>query len=313
MTMLSRVADRLYWMARYLERAENTARLTNAYTHLVMDLPGSTHYGWDVLVGIFDAGPVFNQRYRVFNETNVLRFLASASDNASSIVSSVRAARENVRTTRDVLPEETWELVNELYLYTSEHADRSVGRRNRYEFLEQVINRCQMISGLLLTTLCRDHAYRFIKLGNLLERADMTTRIIDVGVGAIIGGGGEVDPATEPLLWSSLLQSISALGTYRRNIGPVLDPNWAVNFVFKEITLPRSVAFCLRGIRKELKPLRDNAEASRLVASAERKLARFDAQRIDAVQLHQFIDRLQANLSDLNVAILDTWCLPAEH
>ena len=109
MTMLSRVADRLYWMARYLERAEDTARLVSAYNHLVMDIPRGAELGWDVLIRILDADPLFHARPRAANEQNVLRFLIADADNPCSITHSIRAARGNVRTTRDVLPEETWE------------------------------------------------------------------------------------------------------------------------------------------------------------------------------------------------------------
>ena len=150
MIMLSRVAERLYWMARYLERAEDTARLTQSFNHLIMDIPAGSEPGWDILVRILDAEPVFGENHRAFNEQNVLKFLIADEENAGSIHFCIKAARENVRTTRDVLPEEVWEHVNELYLFSMEHAAKSVGRRTRHAFLEQVVTRCQMINGLLV-------------------------------------------------------------------------------------------------------------------------------------------------------------------
>ena len=310
MTMLSRVADRLYWMARYLERAENTARFTSAYTHLVMDLPRGADLGWQVLVDILDAEPTFLERHRVFNEQNVLRFLIADLKHASSISFSIKAARENVRTTRDVLPEETWEHVNELHIMCKDLAEKSVGRRHRYEFLEQIISRCQMINGLLMTTLCRDHPHRFIKLGHLIERADMTTRIIDVGAGAILGRE-DSNPAEDTLLWSTMLQSLSAISAYRHKIGPLVEADSAVNFIFKETSLPRTVAFCLNGILNELKPLKNNEDATKVAESALHKLTRFDAQKKTFEELHQFIDQFQVYLCDLDEAITNTWFLPA--
>ena len=140
MRMLSRVAERLYWMARYLERTEDVARLTQAYTHLIMDIPEGSEPGWEILVQILDATPTFGQHHRVYNEQNVLKFLIADSDNPGSIRSSIKSARENVRTTRDVLPGEAWEQVNELYLYAEEHAEKSFGRRNRHAFLDQIIS-----------------------------------------------------------------------------------------------------------------------------------------------------------------------------
>ncbi len=311
MTMLSRVADRLYWMARYLERAEDTARLTQAYTHLIMDLPVGTELSWDILISILDAQPAYGKRYRVVNEQNVLKFLIADRDNPSSIISSIKVARENVRTTRDVLPEEIWEQMNELLLYADELAEKSVGRRNRHEFLEQVVTRSQTINGQILTSLSRDHAYRFIKMGRLLERADMTTRVIDVGAGAILGRQ-QSNPAIDPLLWASLLQALSAMGAYRRAIGPLAEPQFIVNFVFKEAALPRSVRFCLSGIREELKPLKNNTAALQSVESAYRKVSRFDAQRKTPKQLHDFIDRFQVSLNRLNDDITTTWFMPPQ-
>ncbi|WP_461480727.1 alpha-E domain-containing protein [Porticoccus sp.] len=309
MTMLSRVADRLYWMSRYLERAENTARFTNAYTHLIMDLPQGAELGWQILVDILDAEPVFSKHYRAFNEQNVLRFLIADLSHFSSINFAIKAARENVRTTRDVLPEETWEHVNELHIYCRDVAEKSIGRRHRYEFLEQIISRCQMINGLLMTTLSRDHPHRFIKLGHLMERADMTTRIIDVGAGAILGRDNP-NPAVDTLLWSSMLQSLSAISAYRHKIGPLVEPDPAVNFIFKENSLPRTVTFCLNDILDELEPLKNNRAAKDIAESALRKLARFDAQKMTFAQLHQFIDQFQIYLSQLDETITNTWFLP---
>ncbi|MFV8819229.1 alpha-E domain-containing protein [Haliea sp. E17] len=311
MTMLSRVAERLFWMARYLERAEDTARLTQAYTHLVMDIPEGSEPGWDILVNILDAAPMYTSRFRVYSEQNVLRFLIADPDNSSSIHHSIVAARENVRTTRDVLPEEAWEHVNELYHYSRETSESSIGRRNRHAFLEQVYTRCQMINGLIISTLCRDHAYRFIKLGHLLERADMTTRVIDVGAGALLGEENAKSPVT-PLVWASLLRSLSAMGTYRRTIGPLIEADAVVDFMFCEASLPRSVKFCLDGIRKELTPLHNNKEALRVLESSRRKLTRFNADETQPEKLHQFIDRLQLNLNTLSDSICETWFPPPQ-
>ena len=309
MIMLSRVAERLYWMARYLERAEDTARLTQAYTHLIMDIPAGSEPGWDILVHILDAEPFFRENHRAYSEQNVLKFLMAEEENPGSVHFCIKAARENVRTTRDVLPEEVWEHVNELYLYSQENAAISVGRRNRHYFLEQVITRCQMINGLLMTTLCRDHAYRFIKLGALLERADMTTRVIDVGAGAMLGHE-RLNKAVDPLIWACLLQSLSAMGTYRRTIGPLVEADAVVEFVFRERSLPRSVRFCLDGIRRELVPLKNHEAALKVLDRSRRSLSRFTADTAEREQLHNFIDRFQLELNSLGSEITSTWFTP---
>jgi len=305
-TMLSRVADRLFWMARYLERAEDTARLVHAYTHLVMDIPKGSEPGWDILVRILDAEVKFAEHYRVYNEHNVMKFLIADKDNVGGILSAIHAARENVRTTRDVLPGEIWETVNELYLYAQEHAEKCIGRRNRYQFLETVIARCQMISGMVISTLPRGHAYRFIKLGHLMERADMTTRVIDVGAAALLGDERHRS-TVDPLIWASLLKALSAIGAYRREIGPQVEASAMVNFVLREDTLPRSIKFCLNGIRKELMPLNNNQDALRLVNKARRKLSLFDPQTRSREELHTFIDQFQLLLWHIYRCIDHTW------
>ena len=309
MIMLSRVAERLYWMARYLERAEDTARLTLAYHHLIMDIPRGSEPDWDVLIRILDAAGDFYSRYRAGNEQNVIRYLIAESDSSNSIPFAVASARENVRTTRDVLPEETWEQVNELYIFCQDTAEGAVGRRNRHAFCEEIINRCQMINGSLLGTLNRDHAYRFIKAGHLLERADMITRVVDVGAGDILDREGAF-AAVDPLLWGALLQAMSALGSYRRMIGPLVEKNAVVDFVFSEPTFPRSVRFCLRGIREELGPLKNNKLALRVHERARRRLRRFEADQVTRQELHDFIDNFQLLLSELHLAIQSTWFQP---
>lgn len=306
MSMLSRVADRVYWMARYIERAEDTARLVAAYNHLIMDIPRGSQPDWDVLIRILDADEIFDERFRVRNEQNVLRMLLSEDESPCSIAYVVRAARENARTTRDVLPDEVWELINEMYLFTRDAAEKSIGRRNRQEFLEETIQRAQVVNGVLRSTLCRDHSYRFIKIGQLLERADMTTRIVDVGARDFLEQEN-AQHAIEHLLWGTLLKSLSAFGAYRRLIGPQVEKNDAVDFVFMESTFPRSVRFCIREIREELQQLRNHDLTLKVLDRARRKLRGFEAASFEAPELHQFIDDLQFVINDLHASINATW------
>lgn len=309
MRLLSRVAERLYWLGRYLERAEDTARLTQSFTHLVMDIPQGADLGWNTLVDILDAQPVFEQHYRAYNELNVLSFMIADESNLSGIHQSIRGARENVRTTRDVLPAEMWEHINELYLYSQEYAEKSVGRRNRHQFLDQVQARCQILSGLTITSLSRDNTFRFIALGHLLERADMTTRIIDVGAAMLLEEGRD-RTTVDPLLWGNLLRSVSALNTYLRRVGPLPEAEPVVELVFKEATLPRSLKFCLDSIRRDLSRLNNSEAALRHLERARRRLSRFQAEKTNASELHQFIDRCQLDLNDLHNCISKTWFPP---
>lgn len=306
MTMLSRVAERLYWMARYHERTENMARLTDAYTHLLMDLPEGSEMGWDMLINILDAQSSFEINNRAYSETNVLKFLISDEKNSSSLVSSISAMRENARTTRDAIPELAWEYTNELHQFAQDHADKSIGRRKRYQFLEQVLMSCQQLNGFLLTTLSRDHAYRFIKIGHLLERADMTTRIVDVGA-AVILGREEENSAIDPLLWACLLKALASMSNYRQYVGPVVEPASVADLVFRELAHPRSVVFCLKGIREELVELQESKQVLEALDVVIAEVSRFSFKDKHLPKLHQLIQSVQARMFTLNNMMAERW------
>ncbi len=184
--MLSRVAERMYWAARYLERVENTARLVSVYDNLLFDLPRSVNIGWFNLVVINSGTELFHERYRVQDERNVVKFMLADDTNPSSMLSSLQMLRENIRTARDVLPAEAWELVNELQLYARKNIQQGINRSARHAFLNHVIEGCQGINGLFGSSMSRDAAWDFLRLGCNLERADMTTRLLDAGAAALL-------------------------------------------------------------------------------------------------------------------------------
>ena len=297
--MLSRVVERLYWMARYLERAENTARLINCYNNLIMDIPLGSEPSWTLLVDILDAKDDFQKHYAKQNERNVHKFLTGKASVPCSIPFGIEAARENVRTTRDVLPEEAWEQINELHLFATANANAYSSRRTRLLFLENVIKHCQAISGLLETTQSRDHAYRFIKLGRLIERADMTARTVDVGAGDILDREG-INASIDPILWGALLEAVSGKSAYRRTVGPIVDKEAIVEFLFNAEDFPRSVMFCLTEMRRELGSLPNRDETITSVDRIRRKLRRANPSRKSRPELHKFIDSLQLGLIQVN-------------
>ncbi len=304
--MLSRVAERLYWMARYLERAEDTARLVRAYSHLMFDIPRSVGADWSVLVEILDAEDAFQQRYKNPTERNTVKFLLVDGDSPSSISHSIAWARENVRTTRDVLPGPTWELMNELGLLVEDRAMYAVKREHRFEFLESLIAKIQQLNGLIASTVLRDHSLWFLQLGQMIERADMTSRVIDVGDAVIIERGRE--QLTEiPTLWANLLTSLSATSAYRRKIGPTLEANQVFDFILSDAQFPRSMLYCFNQIEEMVGHLRGPAGLMRLTRASATKLVRFEAEEFDLPQLHQFILDLQEDIAEINDAIVDTW------
>ena len=161
--MLSRVAERVYWMARYLERAENTARLISVYSNLLLDLPRGTKVGWHSLIDISGAQDEFAATHRVQDERTVVRFLL-AEQNEISILSILSMARENARTTREVIPAEAFEQINNLYLFAKENAANGISRGPRNALLEEIIVSCQQLTGLLAGTLSHNHVHKFIRI-----------------------------------------------------------------------------------------------------------------------------------------------------
>lgn len=305
MSMLSSVADRLFWMARYLERAEDTARLANAYTQFILDIPRGAEPGWHSLVDIIEGQAAFELRYKNYNERNVMKFLIADADNPGSILHSVKAARENVRTTRDVLPEQCWELINELYLFVNANARDSLTRRMRFGFLDQVLAQSVQITGLIESSLSRDHAYRFMRIGRHIERADMTSRVVDVATATVRDKRNETDDGN--WIWGHMLKSLSAVTAYRRQVGPMVDADDVVNFVFKDPEFPRSIFCCLSTLRRDTRELKNNDAVEKLAVSMSRKLGRFEASKISLQELHTYIDKFQEQLNRLNYLVYQSW------
>ena len=228
--MLSRVAESVYWAARYLERAENVARLVRSYNHLIMDIPVGSEPSWSVLVDILEAKDQFFKIFRKETEKNVHSLLMGKEHASCSIPFSINQARENVRITRDVFPEEAWEHINEIHLYTIGNRSAATSRRNRLLYLEEIIQTCRAFAGLMQSTASRDNTYGFYKLGQFIERADMTARIVNVGAGDVLDREGDFF-AIDPLLWGALLQALSGRSAYRREIGPIVDKDSFIDFV----------------------------------------------------------------------------------
>jgi len=227
-------------------------------------------------------------------------------DNDSSLRFSIKAARENVRTTRDVLPEDIWEHVNELYLFVEEQAEQAIARKNRFQFLDQIVKRNQQIHGIIESTVCRDHGYTFLKVGRLLEHSDIISRVIDVDAAAITEREGAVISESS-LFWGNLLSALSANSAYRSEIGSLIDSNDVINFLFKSRIYPRSVYFCMSEIEHMIKGLKSSERAVREINSIVKLIDGLNAENMKHKQLHEFIDVLQARLNKVHTIIYKSW------
>ncbi|KZY97165.1 hypothetical protein A3746_21745, partial [Oleibacter sp. HI0075] len=254
--MLSKVAERVYWAARYLERVESTARMLSIYDTLLFDLPRQVNLGWYNLIVINSLEQDFNERYSVQDERNVVKFLVGDDTNPSSIVTSLKAIRENIRTTRDVIPADTWELVNELSQYVQDHLQQGINRRDRHEFLGNVISACQQIIGLWQVNMPRDSAWEMLKLGQNLERADMTTRNLDAATAAIMQiEDDDFAVNSQQIIWGNVLRSLSADQPYRRAMRSSVKAPLVCSFLLTDPRFPRSVEYCLNDMIQGVKAL----------------------------------------------------------
>jgi uncharacterized alpha-E superfamily protein len=302
--MLSRVAENLYWLGRYLERAENTARFINSTTQVLLDLPRSASFGWDVLLKVAGLDHKFAERYPQADEDSIVRFLIEDEDNPSSILSSIHNARENARTVREVLPMELWERINSLYLYIRDNAARAkVGRGPRNELLQGVIGRRESIIGLLTGSMSQDVAYQFIKLGRNLERADMTTRIVDVNSAVQLPADPALAAVTTERMWMSTLNGLSALQMYRRHVGVHVRGNDVVNYLLKNPHFPRTVLHCLAEIEGCLSVLPDHGDAMKQVRMAWRRVDGMQLNDLKPTVLHEYIDQVQSDLGAVHNAL----------
>ncbi|NWG86649.1 MAG: alpha-E domain-containing protein [Hydrogenophilaceae bacterium] len=233
-----------------------------------------------------------------------MRFLIEDAANPSSILSSIHYARENTRTFREVLPMEIWERINSLYLFIRDNAERALrGRRERYEVLNGVIERRQSIVGLLMGSMSHDIAYQFIKLGRNLERADMTTRIVDVNSAVLLPQDKAVaDPIMERL-WMSTLNALSAYQMYRRHVGVHVRGREVVNFLLKDPHFPRTVRHCLDEIEGCLAALPNHVQPMRAARQTWRRLDGMSLEDLQPVLLHEYLDQIQADLGAIHAAV----------
>ncbi|HAO89098.1 MAG TPA: alpha-E domain-containing protein [Gammaproteobacteria bacterium] len=313
--MLSRVAERVYWQARYLERAENVARLLHVFSALQLDLPKGTKLGWQTLVQITGHEEQFVEKYKQENERNVVRFLL-AERNGISLVDMLAFARENARTTREIMPTEAFELINGLYYFARDNAEAGISRAERNEILDQIVSRSQQIGGLMAGTMSRDEAYSFVRLGRSLERADMTTRIVDVDSQKLMpeleveDAEPEAREPYENILWMNVLRSSSAYQMYRQHVRERINGEDVVRFLLQNEQLPRSAAHNLTTMTKVLRNLPNSNKVNWQVNKTRKLVRDADVNRLLRRGLVRHLDSVQKEIAQVHFKIADTWFLP---
>jgi uncharacterized alpha-E superfamily protein len=299
--LLARAAENLYWAARYLERAEDTARIVREHTNLIVDLPTVVPVTWAPLLAITGEESTFTLRFERADELSVLRFLVADRENRSSIVSAIAQARENLRTVRELVPNELWHAVNDLYLYIAGNNAEGVVRASRRRFLDRVISECQLAAGITSGTMSRSEPHAFIRLGTYIERSDMTTRVVDVNA-ATIGAQGE-GAMHGNVQWASVLRSVAGLQMFRRSTHANATGSTVVAFLFADELFPRSVVFCAEQVSRSLRTLPDPAglvERCRALGTVARSI---EVQPLDLLSLRRSVDEVQQASADLHAAV----------
>ncbi|MFC0446440.1 alpha-E domain-containing protein [Pseudidiomarina halophila] len=305
--MLSRVASNIFWMARYLERAENTARVINVNSHLLMDLPRTVKLGWEPIIDILSVREDFYNNYEEADEHSVVKYMVTDKNNPSSIISSLTMARENARTIREIIPTETWEQINYLYLSAMKNRQSMLGRRHRYEALSDVIRSNQTITGMLSGTMTHDEGYAFLRIGRNLERGDMTTRIIDVRSATLLPELDYEQPAFENIQWMGVLKSMSGYQMYRREMRLRITRADVLKFLLQQSRFPRSLMHTLNQVKTLLQELPHHESAIVPIDKLQKKLLKAKPQSLKQESLHEFIDEMQLGLIKIAEEISETY------
>jgi uncharacterized alpha-E superfamily protein len=306
--VLSRVANNLYWFGRYLQRAESTARLVTVNGHLLLDLPKQVQTGWQPLIEILSAEKKFAALYDEASEPNVVRFLVTDERYPGSILSSLRRAREILRTVRDTMPQESWEKLNDLYLMLQRDGEKGLNRKYRQDFLARVIDACLLLFGVLTSNMSRDVGFQFLRLGTNLEQADMTTRILDVrSVNLIQTRAAEDLRPFQNIQWMSVLRSLTAYEMYRRLVRERVQGDSVLRFLLQDREFPRSVVFCLVRMQRTLPKLPEKRSVERAIARTLALLRDADVESLMKKGLSEFLDEVQVGIAAINDALSDAY------
>ena len=306
MATLARTADRLYWGARYVERAEDTARIVRAYHDLVVDYPSPHMLRWEPLAAVAGtAASVAVPVDDVNGEETIVRHLLADVANPGSITATVRLARDNLRTTREVMPREAWQAINQLSQYVDATASAAVARQRRDNFLTRVVQISRRLDGIVESTMSRSDEFRIFRLGRLLERADMTTRVLGVAAAGILQleQAGSDELVADEVRWMSVLRSVSALQMYQRAARGPIEGIAVVRFLLSYTPFPRSVRGCFTEMRTVLAGLPTPDTVLAALDVAEQKLAQSDPDVTLGHELDRAMDNVQIAIAEIDAAI----------
>jgi uncharacterized alpha-E superfamily protein len=316
--MLSRVADSLYWMSRYIERAENNARIAGVHLQLLLDStdPAETNPKqlWDPIISSLEENELFASLYEKPDSKAVIDFVSLQKKNPNSIYSCLTLARENARSTSEQISSEMWEQINGLYLYVKSDGARRLVRNSPYEFFKRIITGSHLFQGVTDATMIHSEGWDFIRIGKLLERADCSSRILDVKYHLLLPSGEKVGGNVDTIQWMSVLRSCSALEAYRKVYVGQVAPWRVAEFIITHPAFPRSVRFSVDCFDEALHHITGSHE-SKYANEAERLSGRLRSDLdyatigdIFKFGLHEYLELIQERLVEISNALEETYC-----
>jgi uncharacterized alpha-E superfamily protein len=305
--LLSRAAEAIYWMARYIERAENVARFIDVNIHLQLDLPLEPAHQWQPLIDTSGDAQAFLERHGKAKKATVIKFLVWDTKNLNSISSCLRAARENARSVREIISSEMWEQVNRMYLKIQ--SQRALQDSERLaEILRGIRMGCHMFEGITDSTMSYNEAWHFLRLGRQLERADKTSRILDVKYFMLLPSANVVGTPYDDIHWSAVLKSVSGFEMYRKRHGRIA-PRSIVQFLVLDREFPRSIRHCLRAADESLHAITGTPMGSchipseRTIAPLRAELDYTPVEHIINQGLHEYLDALQVRMNTIDTSL----------
>ncbi len=295
-----------------MERAENVARFIDVNLQMMLDLPTGSNQQWQPLISISGDDAAFAARYATASRENVIKFLALDVENPNSIVSCLRAARENSRTVREAISSEMWEQVNTSYLAITAAASSQALIHSPYAFFNEVKKASQLFDGIAEATMLRGEGWHFYRMGRLIERADKTSRLLDVKYYILLPSVTDVGTPLDDIQWAAVLRSASALEMYRKRHGHIA-PETIVEFLVLDHEFPRSILHCLTAANDSLHAISGTPSgiyrnpAEQRLGQLRAELAYADTKHIIDRGLHEFLDRFQTKLNQTDQSIFDTF------
>lgn len=306
--MLSRVADAIYWMARYVERAENLARFVDVTLNMTLDLPSGVQEQWEPLVSATGDEEFFKEHYSHASAENVMQFLVFDSEYPNSILSSLRAARENCRSIRESISSEMWEKLNSFYHMVKATESTFHTLDSPSDFLRDVKESSHLFNGIADATMSHGIGWNFANLGRLLERADKTSRLLDVKYFTLLPDTTYVGSPTDDMQWADVLRSVSGFQSYRRRYHGITVER-IIEFLVLDRRFPRALHYCIANACDSLNAISGTQAGSfqnqseRLMGQLRSELAYSQVDSVVATGLHEFIDSIQQRLNEIGSAI----------